>query len=281
MGGLPIAASSTKKSQRPVQKNSAQSEKPLWLYIPEWLVNEVWHFPYAYKTFKKYIPPKALVLEVGFGSGRILTRLAGELDCSCVGVDIEDGAFESLSFFSRQQGATVEAIKGSGFALPFKDDSFDVVYSEGVIEHFPIDQSQEMIREQARVCRRGGLVIVSAPNKFAIFHSLTKLLLGKRFLFYPEASLSVFELSRLMSRAGLSPVARDGFAFGCQFFMFKEFFLDPALPPRLRDMGQRALRFFHRRGPYHFDNSTLDSVIGFQSLVAARKLSAHPPYESR
>jgi len=47
-------------------------------------------------------------------------------------------------------------MKGDGFSLPFKDESFDVVYSEGVIEHFPIDRSTQMIREHARVCRTGG-----------------------------------------------------------------------------------------------------------------------------
>lgn len=247
------------------------SEKPNWFYIPEWLAGDIWHFPYAYKTFSKYIPKEAHVLEIGFGSGRILTRIAKELNCKCIGVDLEDGAFPSLSFFSRQHGAEVGAIKGSGFALPFKDNSFDVVYSDGVIEHFPIDQSQEMIAEQVRACRGGGLVIISVPNKFAFFHSLTKLLLGKRFLFYPEASLSTFELCRLMAKAGLTPIAKDGFAFGCQFYMFKAFFLDQALSTRLSKFGLRLLSLFKATNLYHFKNPNLNSLIGFQTLVVGCK----------
>ena len=249
----------------------SSEEKPQWLYVPEWLQDEAWHFPYAYSTFKKYIPPQALVLEIGFGSGRILSRLAKELDCRCVGVDLEEAAFDSLSFFCEHHGVKVDAMKGSGFVLPFKDNSFDVVYSEGVIEHFPIGRSEEMVREQARVCRGGGLVMVSVPNKFALFHSLTKLLLGKRFLFYPEASLSTFELSRLMAGAGLTPIVRDGFAFGCQFYMFKEFFLDQASSPRLKGMGLRMLTLFKETSLYHFENSWLNSLIGFQTLVVGRK----------
>ena len=232
----------------------SNQQKPQWLYIPEWLVDEVWHFPYAYKTFKKYIPPQAQILEVGFGSGRILSRLAKELDCRCVGVDLE-------------------AIKGSGFILPFKDNSFDAVYSEGVLEHFPQAQSEAMLREHVRVCREGGLVIVSVPNKFAVFHSLTKILLGKRFLFYPERSLSSFELCRWMTKAGLTPIARDGFAFGCQFFMFKAFFLEQALPSWLEAMTSKVLTLFQRTSIYHFQNSRLNSLIGFQTLVVGYKRS--------
>jgi len=246
-------------------------EKPNWLYIPEWLLGDTWHFPYAYKTLSKYIPREALVLEVGFGSGRILTRIARELNCKCVGVDVEDGAFPSLSFFSQQQGVKVEAMKGDGFSLPFKDGSFDAVYSEGVIEHFPIGRAQEMVKEHARVCRPGGLVVVSVPNKFAIFHSLTKLLLGRRFLFFPEASLSTFELSRLMAAAGLTSLVRDGFAFGCQFYMFQAFFLDQTSSPMLKGIGMRLLGLFKKTSLYHFENPWLNSLIGFQTLVVGRR----------
>lgn len=247
------------------------SEKPSWLYIPEWLLGDTWHFPYAYKTFRKYIPKEALVLEVGFGSGRILTRIARELNCKCVGVDVAEGAFPSLSFFSQQQGVKVEAMKGDGFSLPFKDESFDVVYSEGVIEHFPIGRAEEMVREHARVCRLGGLVIVSVPNKFAFFHSLTKLLLGHRFLFSPEASLSTFQLSRLMARGGLTSLVRDGFAFGCQFYMFQAFFLDQASSPMLTGIVMRLLALFKKTNLYHFENPWLNSLIGFQTLVVGRR----------
>ncbi len=245
--------------------------KPSWLYVPEWLAADIWHFPYAYNTFSKYIPRETLVLEVGFGSGRLLTRIAKELGCKCVGVDVEDGAFPSLSFFSRQHGVKVEAMKASGFSLPFKDDSFDVVYSEGVIEHFPIDESQAMITEHVRACKVGGLVIISVPNKFAFIHTLTKFLLGKRFLFYPEHSLSIFQLRHLMAKAGLTPIAKDGFAFGCQLYMFKAFFLDQAASPRLKEFGLRLLSLFTKTGLYHFENPNLNSVVGFQTLVVGRK----------
>ena len=244
---------------------------PTWLHVPEWLVGDVWHFPYACQAFRKYIPPRSLALEVGFGSGRLITSIARELDCRCIGVDPDNSAFSSLSFFSERRNTKPEPIKGSGFCLPFKDDSFDVVYSEGVIEHFPLQESQAMVAEHARVCRRGGLVIVSVPNRFALFHSLTKLLLGERFLFYPEASLSTFELSRLMARAGLIPVRRDGFAFGCQFYMFKALFLDQAPNRRLSELGLKLLTLFNRSSLYHFEAPGLNSLIGFQTLVVGRK----------
>ena len=247
------------------------SKEPCWLYFPEWLETDTWHFPYAYKTFRKYIPPQSLVLEVGFGSGRIVSGLARELNCRCVGVDVNDGAFTSLRFFSEQHGVEVGAVRGDGFSLPFKDGSFDVVYSEGVIEHFPARRRLVMLAEHVRVCRSGGMVIVSVPNKFALMHSLTKRLLGPRFLFYPEASLSTFQLSRSMSKAGLVITKRDGFAFGCQFYMFQAFFLEQTRLSVMKGVGERLLSWLKKTNTYHFENPGLNSLVGFQTLIVGRR----------
>lgn len=247
------------------------SKEPAWLYFPEWLEADTWHFPYACQAFCKYIPQGSSVLEVGFGSGRILTRVARDLNCICVGVDVAEGAFPSLAFFSRREGVEVGGVKGDGFALPFRDGSFDVVYSEGVIEHFPAERSGAMLSEHARVCRAGGMVIVSVPNKFALVHSLTKRLLGPRFLFSPEASFSTFQLAGMVSRAGITPMKRDGFAFGCQFYMFQAFFMEQISRGVLKRLGSRSLSLLKKTKLYHFENPWLNSLLGFQTLVVGFK----------
>jgi hypothetical protein len=108
------------------------------------------------------------------------------------------------------------------------------------------------------------------PNKFALVHSLTKRLLGKKFLFYPENSLSTFELSSIMMKAGLSIAMRDGFAFGCQFYMFQAFFLNQTSSPLLKGIGMRLLTLFRKTRLYHFENPWVNSLIGFQTMVMGR-----------
>ena len=247
------------------------SQEPVWLYFPEWLKNDVWHFPYAYSTFRKHIPKDSHVLEIGFGSGRILTKIARELNCRCVGVDIPDHAFPTIAFYCQQEEVQVDALKGDGFALPFKDGSFEVVYSEGVIEHFPVERSVQMLKEHARVCQPGGIVIVSVPNKFALVHSLTKRLLGPRFLFYPEASYSNSQLSGFMKQAGIRPIVKDGFAFGCQFYMFQAFYLEERFPRAAKPIGKIGLGLLKKMHLYHFDIPWLNALIGFQTMVIGRR----------
>jgi SAM-dependent methyltransferase len=255
----------------------AEQSKPIfWMWNPQRLLDDVWHYPYAYQTFRKYVPPGKRVLEIGFGSGRILTRLAAESNCDGVGVDVDDDAFRSLKFFAQRNGASVQGVKGSGFCLPFGDNSFDVVYSEGVIEHFPPKQSEEMIAEHVRVCRESGLVIISVPNRLALFHSLTKALLRERFLFYPERSYSILELSRMMRRAGLTILKRDGFAFGCQFYMMKVFLIDEMRSALLERLSSRFLAALLKTKLYHFDHARLNSLLGFQIVAVGRKEKEKP-----
>ncbi len=51
------------------------------------------------------------------------------------------------------------SVRGSGMALPFRDDAFDLVYSSNVAEHVP--EPWRMGEEMLRVTRPGGLMVLS------------------------------------------------------------------------------------------------------------------------
>lgn len=103
-------------------------------------------------------------------------------------------------------------MKGSGFTLPFRDGAFDVVMSYGVIEHYSEQRARDMLAEHARVCRPGGLVLVSTPNSLDLLHSVWRWWLGKRYAYFPERSYSRWALARELERQGLEPTEADGYA---------------------------------------------------------------------
>lgn len=160
----------------------------------------------------RHTPPRSRVLEVGVGAGYLPTQLALQAKCNCIGIDILPDAIQASRQTAEARGAKLQLLRGSGFALPFPDSVFDVVMSLGVIEHFPPARSQLMLAEHARVCRRGGAVIVSVPNSLDLLHGLTRLVLGRRYAFFPERSYSRWSLARALRAAGLEPTAADGYA---------------------------------------------------------------------
>ena len=106
------------------------------------------------RIIRDFVPPGALVCDIGCGSGRLLTDFDRP-----VGVDIR---FDKLRFMHGRirQGALVQ---GDGMALPFSDASFDVVVSSELIEHMP-DENGRHIDECLRVLKPGGILVMGTPD---------------------------------------------------------------------------------------------------------------------
>ena len=99
------------------------------------------------------------VLDVGCNTGYGTVRFV-PVARRVVGVDVSTGAIEAAR--TRAPSGQPEFILTSGFALPFADDSFDLVSSFQVLEHVP--DPLAYLREIARVTRPGGEVILATPN---------------------------------------------------------------------------------------------------------------------
>ena len=93
----------------------------------------------------------ARVLEVGGGPGELAARIATELGCEVVMVDISPRMVE----LARERG--VDARVGDAQSLPFGDGTFQCVVAAWVLFHLPdIDAG---LAELARVLRPGGRLV--------------------------------------------------------------------------------------------------------------------------
>jgi len=97
------------------------------------------------------------VLEVGCGTGRISSQIVKKKADLTV-LDIGENLVRQVCEKYSCRGITADACH-----IPFPDNMFDVVISSECIEHTlePI----QAIREMCRVCREGGSVCITSPNK--------------------------------------------------------------------------------------------------------------------
>jgi SAM-dependent methyltransferase len=110
------------------------------------------------------------ILEVGCGEGIVLATLAARLPGSRLdGLELDETALEEAR--KRCPGATL--VRGDACALPFGDQSFDLVVCLEVLEHLP--EPARALRELRRVARAGCLL--SVP--YEPFFRLGNLLRGK------------------------------------------------------------------------------------------------------
>jgi ubiquinone/menaquinone biosynthesis C-methylase UbiE len=101
------------------------------------------------------------VLEVGAGTGRGIRRLSEAMpDLSICGVEPVTALVGQAK---TKSGVSVDAIlQAVGERLPFRDRSFDVAFSIGILHH--VRQPNLIIREMLRVARRA--VIIIDGNRF-------------------------------------------------------------------------------------------------------------------
>ena len=104
------------------------------------------------------------VIEVGSGSGFLSMALA-ERGAVVALLDISK---VSLQKAIRQFGAfglpEPESYRVDALENGLPDETYDIVWNSGVIEHFFDDGKKRLLREMLRITRPGGKVIVLVPN---------------------------------------------------------------------------------------------------------------------
>jgi predicted SAM-dependent methyltransferase len=74
--------------------------------------------------------------------------------------------------------------------LPFKDDSFDYIYCEHMIEHISYEQAECMLKECSRVMNKGGKIRVSTPDldRYLSLFDLNKTKIQEDFLIFMKSN---------------------------------------------------------------------------------------------
>ena len=137
-----------------------------------------------------------VVLEVGAGSGRDTLEL---VRAGAVGVvlDYSPTSLELVATQSRAQGLVVHLVRADALAMPFRDGAIDVVHHQGLLEHFR--DPMPLLRENVRVTRRGGRVVVDVPQTFHLYTVMKKLLIALNAWFAGwETQFTPGELERLV-----------------------------------------------------------------------------------
>jgi len=166
----------------------------------------------AYSCFSEWFSRNdKRILEAGSGTGRFCIALAKDLPNAMIyGIDISKNSVNLSKIGAKLHNLdNIEFIQGDIFKLPFPDDFFDVVFNEGVIEHFY--NYKDTINEMIRVAKSSGKIIIAVPNWYCFPHTIYKKVVGNKYEYGYEKSFTHGELIRTAKECGLKNIEIKGF----------------------------------------------------------------------
>jgi len=149
--------------------------------------------PWMHQTmeFAKHDGKKLLEIGAGIGTDHVQFAKYGAITTD---VDLSSGHLDLAQENFRLRGLSGTFIHHDAEMLPFPDNTFDVVYSNGVIHHTP--NTQSVVDEIYRVLKPGGkaIVMVYAENSLHFWKNLVTTLGLKQNL------LDSYSIGEIMSR---------------------------------------------------------------------------------
>jgi ubiquinone/menaquinone biosynthesis C-methylase UbiE len=138
------------------------------------------------------------VLDVGCGSG-IATQLFAEAGANVTAIDLTEWAVGTTRRRLAAFGLDGEVLQADAEQLPFDDESFDLVFSWGVIHHS--SDMDRALRELVRVTRRDGRIVMMVYHRHSLFFAVYKAF--QRFLPFARRLGLHFEGARAGETEGL------------------------------------------------------------------------------
>lgn len=182
--------------------NSKQIWDPKWqvflkkakLKINQTVVNQIVELYQGKLVGKK-------ILEVGSGSGSDSIYLAKK-KANVTLLDFSKNAIRVAQEIAKRHCVKIKTIKTDCKKIPIKDNYFDLVFSVGLIEHFK--QPLPIIKEQLRVLKPNGYLVIDVPQKYNLYTLVKKSrMLRGSFPFGWETEFSPQQLKNLALQLNL------------------------------------------------------------------------------
>ena len=142
------------------------------------------------------------ILEVGAGTGRDSAELA-RLGAQVYVLDFAENSLKIVDALrsSEKLQDNLQLVRGDAFKAPFPDNTFDLVFHQGLAEHFK--NSLPLIQENFRILKHGGHCLCDVPQTVHPYTIIKHILIAMDKWFAGwEKQFTMGQLKQLMKDAG-------------------------------------------------------------------------------
>ena len=142
------------------------------------------------------------VLEVGAGTGRDSAELA-RLGADVYVLDFAENSLKIVDSLRAKENlyGNLKLVRGDAFKAPFPDCTFDLVFHQGLAEHFK--DSLPLLKENYRILKHGGCCLCDVPQTVHPYTIIKHILIAMDKWFAGwEKQFTMPQLKKLMKDAG-------------------------------------------------------------------------------
>lgn len=193
------------------------------------------------------------ILEIGVGMGGDSLYLAKKGGLVSV-LDFSEEALKKIKTSARKEKVNLETVLADAKKVPFKKETFDIVFHQGFLEH--VRDTKTHLLEQKRVLKKGGFLIVDVPQRWTTYtlKKHIKMWQGEWFAGW-EREFSIGELENLLRQRGFQIIQSYGWGYYGKLYTIRH----------LR-LGQWYRRVWDR-----IESSRLKLYLTFSIGVVARR----------
>ena len=127
------------------------------------------------RLLSPHIAAGSKVIEIGCSPGKYLL-LCSELGATVSGLDYAPASIEVTRDLFRRAEVPIDLRQEDAFQTTFAPNSFDLVYSIGLIEHYTGDDLRKLVAKHIELAKPGRTALFIIPNFSGIYGRLLRLL---------------------------------------------------------------------------------------------------------
>jgi ubiquinone/menaquinone biosynthesis C-methylase UbiE len=186
----------------------SQDKRSLFAKFEEFLINRYFSGVFTKVILSVSNIKQGKILEPGSGGGMSgVTFAKHSFDVMCLDLS-KNALIKSQSLF-KHLSLDGEFTQATLFQMPIKDEQFNVVFNQGVMEHFRLDNLDPSngVKEMMRVLKKNGTLVIFVPAYFSIAFFIYKFLkmfnlVEKYWPYEDQDFLHKHELLNMMEKAG-------------------------------------------------------------------------------
>jgi len=108
----------------------------------------------------------SLALDAGCGSG-FFTKFFHDQGLSATALDYSDSALKMAGEITQGAAKLIRADMVKENLSAVMTDRFDVIFTDGLFEHFSLEDQDKIMQNLIAVCKHGGYIVTFVPNQWS------------------------------------------------------------------------------------------------------------------